>query len=132
MEMAAEVGGATSKLALSRFLGVSQGCMQAWERGQLPSAKDMLTMHKKLGFSYSWLISGEGEPFAEQGSEEEVAALQEKIEKMREEFEEVTALQDQVKRLREELEEERALNRQLTRRLLLDSGPGKQSSGDVA
>lgn len=51
-----------SKLGLSRFLNVPQGTMQNWEyKGKIPSGKDLKTIHDKLGFSYDWLISGEGE-----------------------------------------------------------------------
>lgn len=52
-----------SKLAFSRFIGVFQATMQRWEKGQIPSGKDLKTIHDKLGFSYDWLISGEGEMF---------------------------------------------------------------------
>ena len=52
-----------SKLAFSRFLGVTQGATQKWEKGTIPSAKVVKTIHDKLGFSYDWLISGEGEMF---------------------------------------------------------------------
>lgn len=52
-----------SKLAFSRFLGISQGRMQCWEKGQLPLGTDLKTIHDKLGFSYDWLITGEGEMF---------------------------------------------------------------------
>lgn len=53
----------SSKLAFARFLGVSQGAIQNWEKGTLPSPKDMKTIHDKLGFAYDWLIAGEGEVF---------------------------------------------------------------------
>lgn len=52
-----------SKLAFSRFLGVTQGAMQKWEKGTIPSAKFIKIIHDKLGFSYDWLIAGEGEMF---------------------------------------------------------------------
>ena len=52
-----------SKLAFSRFIGISQGCMQNWEKGQIPAGKDLKTIHDKLGFAYDWLIAGEGEMF---------------------------------------------------------------------
>lgn len=52
-----------SKLAFSRYVGVFQATMQRWEKGQIPSGKDLKTIHDKLGFSYDWLISGEGEMF---------------------------------------------------------------------
>lgn len=73
-----------SKLAFSRFIGVFQATMQRWEKGQLPSGKDLKTIHDKLGFSYDWLISGEGEmldsaakKLAEQ--EAEIARLRTKL-----------------------------------------------------
>lgn len=62
-ELAESIGCKPSKLALSRFLGVSQGCMQKWEKGQVPAARDLKTIHDKLGFAYDWLISGQGEMF---------------------------------------------------------------------
>lgn len=52
-----------SKLAFSRFVGVSQATMQRWEKGQVPAARDVKTLHDKLGFAYDWLIAGEGEMF---------------------------------------------------------------------
>ena len=39
--------------------------MQKWSKGQWPSAEDLETIHDKLGFSYSWLVTGEGDPFEE-------------------------------------------------------------------
>lgn len=48
----------------ARFLGVSVGKIQAWrEGGQWPKAPDIALLHKKMGFSYEWLVTGEGEPF---------------------------------------------------------------------
>lgn len=55
----------TAKLSLAKALGVSQGKMQYWEKGNWPSAEDLEVLHKKMGFSYRWLITGEGEPFDE-------------------------------------------------------------------
>lgn len=53
-----------SRLSFSRFLGVPQGTMQNWEyNGRIPSARDLKTIHDKLGFAYDWLISGQGEMF---------------------------------------------------------------------
>lgn len=45
------------------FIGISLGKRQKWEAGQWPSADDLLSLHKKMGFSYAWLVAGEGEPF---------------------------------------------------------------------
>lgn len=53
-----------SKLALARFLDIPQATLQGWEnRGSAPSGKALKTIHDKLGFSYDWLITGEGEMF---------------------------------------------------------------------
>lgn len=52
-----------SKLAFSRYLGISQGCMQKWQKGQTPAANDLKTIHDKLGVAYDSLIAGEGEMF---------------------------------------------------------------------
>ena len=58
-----ENGFKPSRLAFSRFMGVSQGRMQQWEKGKLPGGEDLKTIHDKLGFAYDWLIAGEGEMF---------------------------------------------------------------------
>lgn len=34
----------------AKFLGISTGKAQAWERGQRPSADDLETISRKLGF----------------------------------------------------------------------------------
>ena len=47
------------------FLNISTGKLQKWSKGQWPSAEDLETIHDKLGFSYSWLVTGEGDPFEE-------------------------------------------------------------------
>ena len=51
-----------NKLEMARFLGVSQGKMQAWQRGQWPHAEDLATIAERLGFPYRWLVTGEGDP----------------------------------------------------------------------
>ena len=91
-----------SKLAFSRYLDISQGRMQKWEAGQIPRPADLKIIHDKLGFSYSWLITGEGDPCAE-----EVTCLPSAS------SDEVVNLQRHIAEL-----EERALNRRLTERLL--------------
>lgn len=58
-----ENGFKPSKLAFSRFLGVSQGAIQNWEKGTIPPPNILKKIHDKLNFSYDWLISGEGERF---------------------------------------------------------------------
>ena len=102
MELAASKGEPTSKLALSRFLNVSQGCMQNWERGKIPQPDDLIAMHEKLGFSFDWLLTGKGEP-SEENRDVDIAGLQAEIEA-----------------LRRELAQADRINRQLTARLLLD------------
>ena len=96
-----------SKLALSRYLDISQGRMQKWEAGQIPRPADLKIIHDKLGFSYRWLITGEGDPCAE-----EVTCLPSAS------SDEVVNLQRHIAELEAELKEERALNRRLTERLL--------------
>lgn len=116
---AAEEKGAgrqSSKLAFSRFMGVTQGRMQAWEKGQIPSPKDLLTMHDKMGFALRWLITGEGEQF-----DESSPALNSDAK-----------LAQKIEQLEAELAEERALNRKLTTRLLVESGDETKGTGDVA
>ncbi len=105
-EQAAKEGEPDSKLAFARFMGVSQGRMQAWEKGQLPRADDLKTMHDKMGFSYAWLIAGQGEPFEETETRVDQA-----------EYEQLKA---RVTELEAELREADRINRKLTARLLID------------
>lgn len=107
-----------SKLALAKFLGVSQGKTQHWEKGQWPSAKDIENIHKKLGISCSWLVTGEGEMFE----------LQQEIQK---DYTPVADQSDELVQLRAELEAERRLNRQLTTRLLIDGTGDKDASKNI-
>lgn len=51
-----------TEVALKDFLGVSQGKLTAWKRGQWPSAEDLANISAKLGLSYRWLVTGEGDP----------------------------------------------------------------------
>lgn len=96
-----------SKLAFSRYLDISQGRMQKWEAGQIPRPADLKIIHDKLGFSYSWLITGEGEPCVEVTTGLPSASS-----------DEVVSLQKRIAELEAELKEERTLNRRLTERLL--------------
>lgn len=105
-----------SKLAFSRFMDVSQGRMQHWEKGQIPRPDDLLSMHDKLGFALRWLITGEGERF-----DESSPALNSDAK-----------LAQKIEQLEAELAEERALNRKLTTRLLVDGGDETKDTGDVA
>lgn len=100
---------AASKLAFARFLGISQGRMQNWERGKIPQPDDLKLMHDKLGFSYCWLITGEGEPYGEGEPQGRRVSPDQMTpdEKDR-----------RIAELEEELREERRLNRRLMERLL--------------
>ena len=109
----------TSKLAFARFMGASQGRMQSWERGQLPRPDDLQRLHETLGFSYHWLMTGEGDPF---GAPTDTTTAE---------------LLDRIAALEAELNEANRLNRKLAARLLVDgvgdnpaaSGTGKASDG---
>ena len=49
----------TSRRAFAKWLDVSTGKAQAWEdKGQWPSAEDLETLHKKMGFSYRCSLRG--------------------------------------------------------------------------
>lgn len=80
--------------------------MQHWEKGQLPNAVNLLTIHERLGFSFALLVIGEGEPF-EVGSDND----------------EAVKLRAENEKLREELAQADRLNRQLTAWLLCDADP---------
>ena len=56
-------GGTFSISALDRFLDLETKRARYWERGQRPSASDLIRISDKLGLSLRWLISGDGEPF---------------------------------------------------------------------
>jgi len=108
---AVEAGQPNSKLAFARFLGVSQGKMQAWEKGQIPKAEDLKMLHDKMGLSYHWLITGEGEPF-----EEESISMKE-----------YHHLKARVAELETKLHEAERVNGQLTARLFVE-GVGDQGA----
>lgn len=85
---------AHSKAALGRFLDIGHGRIQAWEKGQWPSAADLAIIEQKLGFSLRWLVTGEGEP---EGKEEIAGAC------AQESHEEIEALRSENIRLTQEL-----------------------------
>lgn len=100
---------------LARFLGMSVGKIQSWrELGKWPNTPDIAVLHEKMGFSYHWLITGEGDPF--DGEPPKPAAPP------------VPDQSDEIARLRAELDEERRLNRQLVTRLLIDGVGDKEGS----
>ena len=81
-----------SKLAFSRYLGVTQGAMQKWERGTIPSAKVVKTIHDKLGFSFNWRISGEGEMM--DTAAERLAALEDEVSSLKRQVAEASQARD--------------------------------------
>nr|WP_294508595.1 hypothetical protein [uncultured Bilophila sp.] len=66
----------TSRRAFAKWLEISTGKAQAWEdKGQWPSAEDLEILHKKMGFSYRWLVTGEGDPFSELESVHQISSV---------------------------------------------------------
>lgn len=83
-DWAIQQGFKPNRTAFARHIGVSQGCMQKWEKGQRPTASHMKLIHDKLGFAYDWLITGEGEMFDEPArllaeKDKEIARLKRKL-----------------------------------------------------
>ena len=78
------------------FLDISAGKREKWSKGQWPSAEDLEKLHDRLGFSYRWLITGEGDPFEEGGTLPE-ADLAQKAEEAR-----VLGLENRVAELEQE------------------------------
>lgn len=58
-----QMGTRPNETAFGRYLVVSKTTVQRWKGGQVPAAKDIKTLHDKLGFAYDWLIAGEGEMY---------------------------------------------------------------------
>ena len=65
-----------SRLAMARYLGITQGKMIAWKDGQWPAAADLAVIAERLGFSYRWLVTGEGDPHADEPSEKDAGQSQ--------------------------------------------------------
>lgn len=77
-------GGKPTQTGFWKHLGSTRGKFQKWSKGQWPSAEDLQSMHEKFGFSYRWLVTGEGEPFDEseqiiRNQQKEIARLQAQI-----------------------------------------------------
>lgn len=108
------------------FLEISAGKRQKWSLGQWPSAEDLEKLHDRLGFSYRWLITGEGEPFEEKGSLPEEGARVHALEARLQELEQENAAlkakltSSEVGELRGRLVELESTVRQLQTRLLVD------------
>lgn len=124
-ELAKAAGQQTSKLALSRLLGVSQGRLQHWENGQMPKAEDIQTLHIKLGLSYEWLLTGEGDPF--QGGMATSPGMLQDLQAQ------LAAKEAENQNLRIELENALKVNQKLTAKLFLetaeDSDGGQENAG---
>ena len=102
-----------SNASLGRLLGhPSDGKVKAWKSGQWPSAEDLWRLEKQFGFSLRWLVTGEGDPYGQEGGTAAASAD--------DSDEGVQALQARMQEMERELAEERRLNRQLTARLLVD------------
>ncbi len=78
-----ELGYKKTDKDFQEYLGIGSGKMRNWRAGQWPSAEDLEVLHEKFGFAFSWLVTGEGDPFVETANavavEKEVALLREQI-----------------------------------------------------
>lgn len=123
------------------FLEISAGKRQKWSLGQWPSAEDLEKLHDRLGFSYRWLITGEGEPFEEGRSrleagiakkEEEarVQALEARLQELEQENAALRAklTSSEVGELSGRLAELESTVRQLQTRLLIDGVGDKNAA----
>lgn len=74
-ELTKSSGARDSNLAFARFLGHEHdGKVRAWKKGQWPSAEDCWILHRKLGCSLEWLVSGQGKPWPEQKAHPKVVS----------------------------------------------------------
>ena len=94
----------SSKAGLARYLGVNHGKMQAWEKGQWPSASDLANIETKLGLNLRWLVTGEGSPEGPEGEKERPARAS-------------GADSEEIARLKEQLTELQSVNIQLVNTL---------------
>lgn len=60
-EQAEKSGGKANKAAFGKYLNASMGKLQKWEQGQVPKPDDLKLLNSLFGFSYEWLVTGEGE-----------------------------------------------------------------------
>lgn len=104
-------GHRASKLALAKYLGISQGRMQSWESGQVPKPDDLELLHDTFGLSYEWLVTGKGEPLEKQeppkppddslGMDKKFAELADAVERMSREMQK---MRDDIAWLQKRLE----------------------------
>lgn len=124
-----------TRTGFCELLGATRGKLQNWIKGQWPSAEDLEAMHKTLGFSYRWLVTGEGDPFDE-GSAPREANLSEAGMRIRELERENAALRSRLKDetehdLRTRLDELETTVKQLQTRLLIDGVGDKDAATGI-
>lgn len=119
------------------FLEISAGKRHKWSLGQWPSAEDLEKLHDRLGFSYRWLITGEGDPFEEDGSLPEEGARVHALEARLQELEQENAglkaklTSSEVGELRGRLADLESTVRQLQTRLLIDGVGDKNAATGI-
>lgn len=126
--IALSIGYKPTTRGFCEFLQISAGKREKWSKGQWPSAEDLEKLHDRLGFSYRWLITGEGDPFEEGGTLPE-ADIAKKAEEAR-----IRGMEQRIRELEKELQESKAelaeadrLNRRLTTRMLIDGAGDKDA-----
>lgn len=93
--------------AFATYLGhTHNGKVNAWKKGQWPSAEDIAVIHDKLGFDFRWLLTGEGNPLEIPPKEPDSAEMEH--------------LRLENKKLRADLAEADRLNRKLATRMFID------------
>lgn len=115
-----------SKLAMAKYLGITQGKMQSWESGQVPKPDDLELLHNKFGLSYEWLLTGKGKPRVPEIKIEQTDKM-----RMAQLEKENSVLKMRLEQAESELREERSLNRQLAAKLLVE-GNSNEKSADTA
>ena len=113
------------------FLEISAGKRQKWSLGQWPSAEDLEKLHDRLGFSYRWLITGEGGDLPEEGAR--VHALEARLQELEQENAALKAklTSSEVGELRGRLAELESTVRQLQTRLLIDGVGDKNAATGI-
>lgn len=100
------LGARPTTVGFREYLGISSGKWANWSKGQWPSAEDLEQLHDLFGFSYSWLITGKGDPFAEEMAKPPVAPqtdTQDALSTIATLTQQLAASLDENRHLREEL-----------------------------
>ena len=104
---AASLGTKATNRGFCELLSVTRGKLQKWKLGQWPSAEDIAAIHDNLGFSYEWLLTGEGDMFTSSApsvsAESSTPAEQELRRENKELRDERDRLRDKVERLQDEV-----------------------------